>query len=60
MCIIIGVENGTEQGSLLPYAEGGTIGMINYAQTEEACIRNVFNRFMEYLPYIMLLETLRE
>ena len=29
--------------------------MINYAQTEETCIRAVFSRFLEYLPYIMLL-----
>ena len=56
-CILIGVYNGT-QGSLLPYGEGGTLGMIGYAQTEESCIRAVFTPFMEYLPYIMLLQTL--
>ena len=57
MCIIIGVENDTSTG-LGPYVSGGTLGMINYAQTDEACIREVFSPFMEYLPYIMLLQTL--
>ncbi len=57
---MIGLENATEQGSLLPYVTGGTHGMLAYAQTEEACIRGVWNHFMEYLPYILLLQTLSE
>ena len=56
-CILIGIENGT-RGSLLPYAEGGTLGMLGYAETEQGCIRAVFSPFMEYLPYIMLMQTL--
>merc|ERR1712223_1244365 len=32
--------------------------MVNYAQTHPNCIRAVFTSFGEYLPYIMLLETL--
>ena len=32
--------------------------MINYANTESNCIKAVFTTFVEYLPYIMLLQTL--
>lgn len=59
VCIIIGVRGGT-QGSLLPYAEGGTLGMIAYAQTQQDCINRVFNHFMEYLPYILMLQSISE
>ena len=41
-----------------PYPSGGTLGMINFANTESHCITQVFNRFIEYLPYIMLFQTL--
>ena len=60
VCIIVGVEidgNKTEL-DLGPYPSGGTLGLLNYAQTEEPCIRAVFSVYMEYLPYIMLLQTL--
>lgn len=59
MCILIGVEYGNlSVKDLGPYASGGTLGILNYAQTEKACIHEVFSPFMEYLPYILLLETL--
>jgi len=32
--------------------------MLAYAQTNETCIRNILSTFMEYLPFIILLETL--
>ena len=60
-CLLVGAkadyENITE-GDLGPYPRGGTAAMINYAQTHSNCIRAVFAGFGEYLPYIMLLETL--
>ena len=62
-CIIIGAisddENITNSVTGLgPYPRGGAASMISYAQTHSNCIRAVFNSFGEYLPYIMLLETL--
>ena len=59
--IPLGDANGVSEDSgpgLAPYASGGSMGMINYAQTEQSCIRNVFTYFMEYLPYLTLLETI--
>ena len=41
-----------------PYSAGGTLGMISYAQTDQKCINAVYSPFMEYLPYILLLQTL--
>ena len=41
-----------------PYPSGGTLGMINFANTESQCITQVINKFIEYLPYIMLFQTL--
>ena len=41
-----------------PYPSGGTLGLINFANTESRCITQVFNKFIEYLPYIMLFQTL--
>ena len=32
VCILIGVENASVQGSLLPYVEGGALGALAYAQ----------------------------
>jgi hypothetical protein len=34
------------------------MGFINYASTDPECIKAVFSSFMEYLPYIMLVQTL--
>ena len=53
-CIIIAVE--MSGNKTLP--SGGTLGLINFANTERKCITKVFNRFIEYLPYIMLFQTL--
>ena len=62
-CIIIGAVSDEENitnsvTGLGPYPRGGAASMISYAQTHSSCIRAVFNSFGEYLPYIMLLETL--
>ena len=57
MIFIIGVKNATE-ADLGPYPSGGTLGMLNYASTDPLCIRAVFSYFMEYMPYIILLQTL--
>ena len=57
VCIIIGVKNASE-ADLGPYPSGGTLGMLNYASTDPLCIRAVFSYFMEYMPYIILLQTL--
>ena len=61
-CIITGATvkdyNITSATGLGPYPRGGATAMINYAQTHKNCIRAVFTSFGEYLPYIMLLETL--
>ena len=48
--------NGTED--LGPYPSGGTLGFVNYAQVSQSCSVAVFNKFWDYLPYIMLLQTL--
>ena len=47
---------GTED--LGPYPSGGTLGFVNYAQVSQSCSVAVFNKFWDYLPYIMLLQTL--
>ena len=59
-CIILAVEFGNNKTlkDLGPYPSGGTLGMINFANTESKCIKQVFDPFIEYLPYIMLLQTL--
>ena len=48
----------SKPGSLDPYPSGSAMGFINYASTDPACIKSVFSPFMEYLPYIMLVQTL--
>ena len=53
-CIILAVE--MSGNKTLP--SGGTLGLINFANTESKCVTQVFNRFIEYLPYIMLFQTL--
>jgi hypothetical protein len=57
VCIIVGVK-GADEGTLGPYPSGGSLGLLNYAQTEPVCIRAVFSHFMEYLPYIILVQSL--
>ena len=44
--------------NLGPYSSGGTMGIITYASTQKACINAVFNWFLEYLPYIMMGQSL--
>jgi hypothetical protein len=59
VCMLLGVRyNDTLQSDLGPYPSGGTFGMLHYAQTDPICIRSVYSEFMEYLPFILLLETL--
>ena len=61
-CIITGASsegvNISSISGLGPYPRGGATAMVNYAQTHPNCIRAVFTSLGEYLPYIMLLETL--
>lgn len=61
VCILMGVEQDGKSNftdSLGPYPSGGTLGMINYANTDDNCIKAVFSGFLEYLPYILLIQTL--
>ena len=52
------MANDSSPGTLDPYPAGSAIGFINYASTDEGCIRKVFTPFMEHMPFILLLETL--
>ena len=52
------MANDSTPGTLDPYPAGSAIGFINYASTDEACIRKVFTPFMEHMPFILLLQTL--
>ena len=56
----VGVQyNGTSNSILVdPYPIGGSLGMLAYAQNDEGCIRAVLNYFMDYLPFILLLQSL--
>nr|XP_040573152.1 uncharacterized protein LOC121122226 [Lepeophtheirus salmonis] len=56
-CVILGVQNGTI-GQIDPYPSGGTFGLLTYASNDESCIRAVYSKFMEYMPYILLIQTL--
>ena len=61
VCVIVGVQhNGTTGATsgLGPYTAGGTLAMVGYAQTDPSCIRAVFTPYLEYLPYIILLQSL--
>ena len=61
-CMIIGVSNSntsiTRLGELLPYPNAAGIGMVNYAQMNHICIGNVYTLFAQYLPYLLLIQTL--
>jgi hypothetical protein len=41
-----------------PYPGGGTIAMMSYAQNYETCVRAILPLFMDYLPFILLMQTL--
>ena len=57
--MILAVEHqNLSVADLGPYVSGGTLGLINYANTDANCINSVFNKFLEYMPYIMLGQTL--
>ena len=59
--MILGVTNTnksiTSFGNLSPYPSGAAISMVNYAQMNYECIRKVYTLFAEYLPYVMLIQT---
>ena len=60
-CILLLVNSTVETDEdkdLGPYPSGGTIGLVNYAQTSAACSHAVFNWFWLYLPYVMLIQTI--
>lgn len=56
----VGVQyNGTSSSILVdPYPIGGSLGMLAYAQNYDGCIRAVLSYFMDYLPFILLLQSL--
>ncbi len=60
VCIVLAVEQDGNKTALDlgPYVGGGAFGMIAFANTEDNCIKAVYTTFVEYLPYIMLLQTL--
>lgn len=59
LCMLLAVEVDNQTVvDLGPYTAGGTIGIVNYANSERSCIRQLFSVFMEYLPFILLLQTL--
>ena len=60
-CILLLVNSTVEtdeEKDLGPYPSGGTLGLVNYAQTSAACSHAVFNWFWLYLPYVMLIQTI--
>ena len=59
-CVLLAVNSTLDSDQPLgPYPPGGTIGLVNYAQTRDECISTVFNTlFSEYLPYVMLVQTI--
>ena len=59
--MILGVSNANaslHDGDLSPYPSGAALGMTSYAQMNQDCIREVYTLFQEYLPYMMLMQTL--
>ncbi|QQP57419.1 Uncharacterized protein FKW44_002400 [Caligus rogercresseyi] len=56
-CVILGVGNST-MGGIDPYPSGGTLGLVSYASNDEQCIHAVYSKFMEFMPYILLIQTL--
>ena len=58
-CILLTVNSTLNPDDPLgPYPPGGTVAMVNYAQTTRECITTVFTFFGEYLPYVMLFQTI--
>ena len=58
--LFVGVQyNGSSNSLALdPYPGAGTIGMLTYAQNEGGCIREILPLFMDYLPFILLLQVI--
>ena len=50
--------NGTTTLGIDPYPGGGTLGMLGYAQNDEGCIRSILSPFMDYLPFVLLMQAL--
>ena len=58
--LFVGVQyNGTSSSlGIDPYPSGGTLGMLGYAQNDYQCIRGILTYFMDYLPFILLLQSI--
>eukprot|EP00092_Neocalanus_flemingeri_P032028 GFUD01034810.1.p1 GENE.GFUD01034810.1~~GFUD01034810.1.p1 ORF type:complete len:905 (+),score=215.05 GFUD01034810.1:108-2822(+) len=56
-CIVTGVKstNDTDK-DLGPYPSGATLSMVNYANFNQECVDSAMTPFMQYLPFILLLE----
>ena len=58
VCIVTGVTtDNTSQVDLGPYPSGGTNTMVSYANFNQRCINNAMTPFMQYLPFILLLQS---
>ena len=58
VCIITGVKTGNvTQEDLGPYPSGGTNTIVSYANFNQKCIDQALTPFMQYLPFILLLQS---
>ena len=57
-CILLLVNSTLSEAELGPYPSGNTLGLLSYAQTGTECSTAVFTWFWQYLPYIMLIQTI--
>ena len=58
ICVVTGLreENGTSYENLGPYPSGGTISIVNYANFNQECVNTAMTGFMQYIPFILLLQ----
>jgi len=56
-CIVAGVKSSNDTDKDLgPYPAGATISMVNYANFNQKCVDIAMTPFMQYLPFILLLQ----
>lgn len=59
ICMVTGLKGANETikfENLGPYPDGGTIGILNYANFNQKCVDVAMTGFMQYLPFILFLE----
>ena len=58
ICVLTGLreQNGTRLDNLGPYPSGGTISIVNYANFNQECVNAAMTGFMQYIPFILLLQ----